>query len=66
VENILIYLETLAVAVLVGKVVFLSFIVAPMLARTLDPEPFGRVVRVLFPAYYMLGIGTATLGFFVA
>jgi hypothetical protein len=64
-ESILVYLETLAVAVLIGKVIFLSFIVAPVLARTLEPEPFGRVVRELFPAYYLLGIGAATVGFSV-
>lgn len=56
------YLHMLAVAVLVGKVVFLSFIVAPILAKNLEREPFGKVVRQLFPAYYALGIGTAIVG----
>jgi len=56
------YLHMLAIAVLVGKVVFLSFIVAPILAKNLEREPFGKVVRQLFPAYYALGIGTAIVG----
>ena len=56
------YLHMLAVAVLVGKVVFLSFIVAPILAKNLEREPFGKVVRQLFPAYYALGMGTAIVG----
>ena len=56
------YLHMLAVAVLVGKVVLLSFIVAPILAKHLEREPFGKVVRQLFPAYYALGMGTAILG----
>lgn len=56
------YLHMLAVAVLVGKVVLLSFIVAPILAKNLEREPFGKVVRQLFPAYYALGMGTAILG----
>jgi hypothetical protein len=61
-QQALTYMQTLALAVLVGKVIFLSFVVAPVLARTLEPEPFGRVVRALFPAYYGLGAGAATLG----
>lgn len=56
------YLHMLAAAVLVGKVVLLSFIVAPILAKNLEREPFGKVVRQLFPAYYALGMGTAIAG----
>lgn len=56
------YLHMLAAAVLVGKVVLLSFIVAPILAKNLEREPFRKVVRQLFPAYYALGMGTAILG----
>ncbi len=53
------YLHALAVAVLVGKVVFLSFVLAPILASQLDRESFGKVVRRLFPAYYALGLAAA-------
>lgn len=56
------YLQALAVAVLVGKVVLLSFVVAPILAQNLDQDAFGKVVRRLFPAYYVLGMGAATAG----
>ena len=56
------YLHLLAVAVLVGKVVLLSFVVAPILAKNLEREPFGKVVRQLFPAYYALGMGAAAMG----
>jgi len=56
------YLHALAIAILVGKVVLLSFVVAPVLAKTLEREQFGTVVRRLFPAYYALGMGTALLG----
>jgi Domain of unknown function (DUF4149) len=56
------YLYMLAVAVLVGKVVLFSFVVAPILAKNLEREPFGKVVRQLFPAYYALGMGTAVAG----
>lgn len=56
------YLHALAIAILVGKVVLLSFVVAPVLAKSLEREQFGTVVRRLFPAYYALGMGTALLG----
>jgi len=56
------YLHMLASAILVGKVVLLSFVVAPILAKSLEREQFGTVVRRLFPAYYALGMGTAILG----
>ena len=56
------YLQALAVAVLVGKVVLLSFVVAPILAQNLDQDAFGKVVRRLFPAYYVLGMGAAAAG----
>ena len=59
--SLMAYLHLLAVAVLVGKVVLLSFVVAPILARNLEGEPFGKVVRQLFPAYYPLGMGTAVV-----
>ena len=58
------YMQALAAAVLVGKVVLLSFVVAPVLAGTLDAEAFGQVVRRLFPVYYALGMGTALAGLF--
>lgn len=56
------YLHVLAIAVLVGKVVFLSFITAPVLSQTLDPDSFAKVVRQLFPRYYALGMVSATVG----
>lgn len=56
------YLSLLAVAVLIGKVVLLSFVVAPILAKALERESFGAVVRRLFPAYYALGMGAAAAG----
>ena len=57
------YVHALAVAVLVGKVVLLLFVVAPILAKNLEREPFGKVVRQLFPAYYGLGMGTIVAEF---
>ena len=62
IEPVLQYLHSLAVGVLLGKVVLLSFVVAPILAKNLERDPFGKVVRQLFPAYYMLGMATAAVG----
>ena len=61
-ESIMQYLQALAAAILVGKVVLLSFVVAPVLAKQLAPEQFGKVVRQLFPAYYLLGMGASVAG----
>jgi hypothetical protein len=62
IEPVIQYLHALAVAILLGKVVLLSFVVAPILAKNLEREPFGKVVRELFPAYYRLGMATAVVG----
>jgi hypothetical protein len=61
-DAILNYLLLLATGILVGKVVLLSFVVAPILAKNLERESFGQVVRQLFPAYYALGMAAAALG----
>ncbi len=62
IEHVLLFLNLLAMGILVGKVVFLSFVTAPVLSRTLDSESFARVIRSLFPPYYGLGIISATIG----
>jgi hypothetical protein len=41
-DSVMQYLQALAVAVLVGKVVLLSFVVAPILAKNLDQDAFGK------------------------
>ena len=61
-EHILIFLNLLAGAVLVGKIVFLSFVTATVLSRTLDAEAFAPVVRSLFSPYYGLGMLSAAVG----
>jgi len=61
-EGLIVYVHSLATGVLIGKIVLLSFIVAPILARNLERESFGKVVRHLFPAYYALGMGAAMTG----
>ena len=57
IEPVMRYAHALAVAVLVGKVVLLSFVVAPILAKQLGPDQFGPVVRRLFPALLPVGHG---------
>lgn len=61
-EHILIFFNLLAMAILVGKIVFLSFVTAPVLSRTLDADTFAKVVRCLFPQYYGLGMISAAVG----
>ncbi|MBK9110503.1 MAG: hypothetical protein IPM88_02085 [Nitrospira sp.] len=60
-DSVMQYLQALAVAVLVGKVVLLSFVVAPILARNLDQDAFGKSFAAL-AAYYVLRMGAATAG----
>lgn len=60
--EILTYLHLLAVALLIGKIVFLSFVAAPILVRTLNADAFARVVRQLIPRYYALGMIAAIVG----
>jgi hypothetical protein len=60
-DMLLNYLHQLAAGLLIGKVVFLSFMVAPIMAQTLEAEAFGKTVRRLFPEYYLLGMGSAAI-----
>jgi hypothetical protein len=60
--EILTYLYLLAAAVLVGKIVFLSFVPAQVLVRTLNADAFARVVRLLVPRYNALGMIAAIVG----
>lgn len=45
----------IALAAWVGSILFLSFGVAPLIFKVLEPEPAGRFVRALFPRYYLWG-----------
>lgn len=55
------YVHLLATGLLIGKVALMSFVVAPIIARTLDAESFSKVARRLFPAYYLLGLVSAAV-----
>lgn len=61
-KHILVFFNLLAMAILVGKIVFLSFVTAPVLSRTLTTDTFAKVVRSLFPQYYGLGMISAAVG----
>jgi uncharacterized membrane protein len=58
----------LALAVMVGGIVFFSFVVAPVIFRVLGAESGGRFVRALFPRYYQWNaiLGAIALPAFVA
>ncbi len=45
----------LALAAWVGSILFVSFVVAPIVFRVLGAEAGGRFVRALFPRYYAWG-----------
>ncbi len=44
-----------AMAAWVGSILFVSFGVAPLIGRVLEPEPASRFARALFPRYYLWG-----------
>ena len=58
----------LAMAALVGGIVFFTFVVAPIVFRVLGTEAGGRFVRALFPRYYLWNaiLGAVALPSFVA
>lgn len=58
----------LAMAALVGGIVFFTFVVAPVVFRVLGAEAGGRFVRALFPRYYVWNaiLGAVALPSFVA
>ena len=51
----------LALSVWIGEVVFFSFVAAPAIFSVLGPAPAGEVVSAIFPRYYAIGIGAATV-----
>jgi uncharacterized membrane protein len=52
----------LALAVWVGGMILFSFIIAPTVHRTLDAPNAAKLIRRLFPSYYILGIICAGVG----
>lgn len=58
----------LAMAAMVGGIVFFSFVAAPIIFRVLGAEAGGRFVRALFPRYYLWNaiLGSLALPAFVA
>ncbi len=65
-DALLRFFEFLALSLWLGSVVFFSFLNAPVLFHILPPDQAGRVVRALFPRYYLLGIGCGTVLFLTA
>ena len=49
------FIYLLSLVCWIGSIIFFSFIVAPIIFKTLDREKAGEVVRKIFPLYYKLG-----------
>jgi hypothetical protein len=54
--SVLNVVEQLAITCWLGAIVFFSFVVAPTAFRVLGEANAGRLVRAVFPKYYLLGI----------
>lgn len=55
-------LAVVSAALLAGGMLFFSFVFAPLVFRTLDEENAGRMIRAVFPIYYLAGLLLAVLG----
>lgn len=55
------FLFLAGLAVWLGEIVFFSFVIAPTLFHTLPTESAGRVLAVVFPRYYRLGLGAGAV-----
>ena len=52
------WVHVVALAVWLGSIVFLSFVIAPTLSSAFPPEQraeFGRIMGLIFPKYYLVG-----------
>lgn len=61
-EGVLRYIELLSLTLWVGGIAFFSFIASPSIFAVLGSEGGGKVVRDIFPRYYLLGYGTGGAG----
>ena len=52
IEQVSIYLT----AMVLGIMLFFSFILAPMIFKVLSPENAGIFVRAIFPYYYLVNL----------
>lgn len=46
----------MSMAILLGSIVFLSFVLAPTVFQVLDARSEGSLLRAVFPRYYGLGV----------
>ncbi len=56
------YPYMLAMALFVGKIATFSFLIAPIVHKTLEKDQAVKLLRVFFPRYYKFGIGCSVVG----
>lgn len=61
-EGVLRYIELLSLTLWVGGIAFFSFIASPSIFAVLGTAGGGKVVRDIFPKYYLLGYGAGGIG----
>ena len=44
------------IAIVLGMMIFFSFVLAPMIFKILDPDNAGKFVRKIFPYYYFVNL----------
>jgi uncharacterized membrane protein len=50
------FIILVTMVVWIGSIIFFSFVVAPTVFNVLQPAEAGKVVRAVFPKYYLVGI----------
>jgi len=65
-EGFLRYIELLSLTLWVGGIAFFSFIASPSIFHVLGLEGGGKVVRAIFPKYYLLGYACGGAGMVAA
>lgn len=54
-KSLIYYFHLLSMVVWIGGIIFFSFVGAPAIFKTLAKEDAARVVRAIFPTYYIIG-----------
>jgi len=60
------FLFLAGLCVWIGEIVFFSFVIAPSLFQSLPAEAAGRVLAVVFPRYYRLGLAAGAIAVLAA
>ena len=53
------------ISMILGKMIFFSFVVAPVAFSSLDKESYSVFIRKIFPYYYLINLALSLVVFFI-